>query len=340
MFHLARHGCCVLPTMALILLAQSAMGASAGSNVTIRPEAQPQIDFPGVGGSNLSFASGTLTRGNTTATGSASAGGGYLTAFAVASSTGAAHPDSRRLDVTATSALNDSFTVTADTTLPLKLEFGMRATGSVSTVYGANRWQGFGPSAKVRWSVTAGAAQANGFISEGYSPVLIGGILMHQVVRSQTGLGFTEFALVMDLGSGTLGQTYGLSMSASAFANTRVAPVGVSFSGLADFGSTLRWMGLKKVTHLDGSPFTGAIQIVSESGHDYLTLQASCVGDLNSDDQVDDSDFQIFVVAYDILDCADLAMPQGCPSDLNTDDFVDDLDFQLFVGAYDQLLCP
>jgi hypothetical protein len=67
---------------------------------------------------------------------------------------------------------------------------------------------------------------------------------------------------------------------------------------------------------------------------------AACVGDLNSDNQVDDADFQIFVVAYNILDCADASMPSGCPSDLNNDAVVDDLDFQTFAAAYDRLLCP
>jgi hypothetical protein len=67
---------------------------------------------------------------------------------------------------------------------------------------------------------------------------------------------------------------------------------------------------------------------------------AACVGDLNNDNQVDDADFQIFVVAYDILDCADASMPVGCPADLNADGFVDDADFQVFVVAYDELLCP
>jgi len=65
-----------------------------------------------------------------------------------------------------------------------------------------------------------------------------------------------------------------------------------------------------------------------------------CPGDLNGDDQVDDGDFQIFVVAYNILDCADLAMPSGCPADLNGDGFVDDADFQGFVVAYNELVCP
>jgi len=55
---------------------------------------------------------------------------------------------------------------------------------------------------------------------------------------------------------------------------------------------------------------------------------------------VDDGDFQIFVVAYNILDCADLAMPSGCPADLNGDGFVDDADFQGFVVAYNELVCP
>jgi hypothetical protein len=63
-----------------------------------------------------------------------------------------------------------------------------------------------------------------------------------------------------------------------------------------------------------------------------LTIGAPpCVGDLNKDAVVDDLDFQIFVIAYDILDCGDPGMPVGCPSDLNRDGFVDDLDFQRFV---------
>ena len=66
----------------------------------------------------------------------------------------------------------------------------------------------------------------------------------------------------------------------------------------------------------------------------------ACVGDLNSDGLVDDLDFQIFAVAYDILDCADPATAAGCPSDLNGDGLVDDLDFQVFAVAYDTLLCP
>ncbi|MGH7245027.1 MAG: hypothetical protein ACREJD_16550 [Phycisphaerales bacterium] len=65
-----------------------------------------------------------------------------------------------------------------------------------------------------------------------------------------------------------------------------------------------------------------------------------CPGDLNHDGQVDDADFVFFVVAYNLLDCADPAMPAGCPADLNADGFVDDADFVVFVIAYNNLICP
>lgn len=72
-----------------------------------------------------------------------------------------------------------------------------------------------------------------------------------------------------------------------------------------------------------------------------FTARAFCPWDLNNDGVVDDNPFfQIFVLAYDILDCNDGGMPVGCPGDFNFDRAVDDLDFQAFVGPYDTLLCP
>jgi len=67
---------------------------------------------------------------------------------------------------------------------------------------------------------------------------------------------------------------------------------------------------------------------------------ASCPGDINNDGQVDDTDFTFFVQAYNILDCADPAMPASCPADLNADGLVDDTDFPIFVVAYNALICP
>lgn len=70
-----------------------------------------------------------------------------------------------------------------------------------------------------------------------------------------------------------------------------------------------------------------------------LEVGATCPADLTVDQQVDDSDFVGFSGAYNILDCADPAMPQGCPADLNLDGLVDDTDFVIFAVAYDALVC-
>jgi len=64
-----------------------------------------------------------------------------------------------------------------------------------------------------------------------------------------------------------------------------------------------------------------------------------CTSDLTCDGQVDDSDFQLFVFAYNTLDCVDPTMPLGCPADLNEDGVVDDADFVIFIAAYNQLVC-
>lgn len=70
-----------------------------------------------------------------------------------------------------------------------------------------------------------------------------------------------------------------------------------------------------------------------------LAIYTNCPADINLDGFADDSDFTRFVAAYDLLDCADAAMPLPCPSDLNADGLVDDADFQIFVVGYDALVC-
>ena len=59
--------------------------------------------------------------------------------------------------------------------------------------------------------------------------------------------------------------------------------------------------------------------------------EATCICDLNADGVVDDSDFVLFVVSYDLLED-----PLG---DFNGDGVTDDSDFVTFVVAYDELLC-
>lgn len=71
-----------------------------------------------------------------------------------------------------------------------------------------------------------------------------------------------------------------------------------------------------------------------------LTVPPPCPADLNGDTLVDDADFSMFIVQYDMLDCEDENMPYFCSADLNGDAMVDDADFSIFIVAYDTLLCP
>ncbi|MBX3390496.1 MAG: hypothetical protein KF691_13690 [Phycisphaeraceae bacterium] len=72
----------------------------------------------------------------------------------------------------------------------------------------------------------------------------------------------------------------------------------------------------------------------------YVGLAAGCPADLNRDGFVDDSDFVIFLAAYNILDCSDPAAAFGCPADLNGDGLVEDADFVQFLKGYNELICP
>jgi len=70
-----------------------------------------------------------------------------------------------------------------------------------------------------------------------------------------------------------------------------------------------------------------------------ITVEIPCPADLSKDRVVDDADFNLFVQASDLFDCADPAMPDGCPADLNHDGAVDEADFILFSIAYDEVVC-
>lgn len=110
-------------------------------------------------------------------------------------------------------------------------------------------------------------------------------------------------------------------------------------TGLADVEfAHLFWNGITEVK-INGVTVSGAT-VSSESGTNWGLAVTPCPGDLNGDGFVDDSDFVFFVAAYNILDCADPAMPVGCPADLNGDGVVDDADFVVFVAGYDRLVCP
>ncbi|MGH7243985.1 MAG: M14 family zinc carboxypeptidase [Phycisphaerales bacterium] len=82
--------------------------------------------------------------------------------------------------------------------------------------------------------------------------------------------------------------------------------------------------------------FSPSASSIPLSGNEFLLALVSmtehlCPADLNLDNVVDDTDFTLFVVAYN-----DLLANAG---DLTGDGMTDDSDFSLFVGAYDQLTC-
>jgi len=64
-----------------------------------------------------------------------------------------------------------------------------------------------------------------------------------------------------------------------------------------------------------------------------------CVCDVTSDGFVDDSDFLVFVIQYDVLVCDSVEMRMSCVCDYNDDGYVDDGDFIRFVDAYNTLIC-
>jgi hypothetical protein len=339
--------------LGVVLVALSVLGAmprhssaqTATSSITIFRVGLPTLDFPGTGSSTFNFASGSQTLGGGTVTGTASAGQGSITAFASGGDFGANNPNSiGSMAAHSRASLSDSFRITAETDQSLKFEFGLRASGSVTTIYGTDRWVGGGPNVSVEWGVSLSggptALAATGKVSEAYTPEFVNGILIRERRRTETGLSFSEFALVAEVGNGQVGQTFSLGMSALARAGYGKGPVGVVMSGTADFGSTLRWMGLRSVTFANGAPYKGAFTIESASGHDYQARVGDCSADFNVDGMVDDADFVVFVAAYNLLDCADPAMPANCPADLNSDAAVDDGDFLTFVLAYNEVVCP
>lgn len=99
---------------------------------------------------------------------------------------------------------------------------------------------------------------------------------------------------------------------------------------------------------IDGPAVSGSFFTVAPGfGVEYFPTKVrityvgpTCPSDLNHDEVVDDADFSIFSLAYNIFDCADPTMPSECPSDLNRDGVVDDADFLIFVAQYNNFLCP
>ncbi|MGH7243293.1 MAG: LamG-like jellyroll fold domain-containing protein [Phycisphaerales bacterium] len=106
-------------------------------------------------------------------------------------------------------------------------------------------------------------------------------------------------------------------------------------NGIIVSGSTAQTLTLSNVvgagTHAIGCSITSCS---GTSAATVATIKV-CAADFNCDAQVDDSDFVLFVTAYN-----ELVIPPANPlCDINGDSFVDDADFVLFAAAYDTLVC-
>lgn len=65
-------------------------------------------------------------------------------------------------------------------------------------------------------------------------------------------------------------------------------------------------------------------------------IEPADAADLDFDGFVDDADFVLFSLQYDVLECADHSMPEDCSADLNRDGNVDDQDFVIFSREYNR----
>lgn len=126
---------------------------------------------------------------------------------------------------------------------------------------------------------------------------------------------------------------------------TRVNIVGfggvklTSVAGFSLLGSAIP-SGGKDYT-LPPSRYTVKDTFVNGHGEAHFELHVlSCLGDINNDAQVNDTDFVSFLQSYATMICSDPEMASGCPADLNYDNIVDDGDFVLFGLSYDTMACP
>ncbi|MFO0861270.1 MAG: hypothetical protein U0570_12000 [Phycisphaerales bacterium] len=114
---------------------------------------------------------------------------------------------------------------------------------------------------------------------------------------------------------------------------------GTTQSGTIIAGATTLALSLTNVNPNDSGSYDCVISATlptcpSVTTNPALATVLCCPSDFNGDLLVDDTDFQTFILAYNILECAPV-----CPADLNSDNAVDDADFQLFILAYNALIC-
>lgn len=262
---------------ALLVLSNLGFAATTAASVTIRQvgdNATPNTQhFAGVGNDRLRAAAGDYTKAPATTSGSATAGNGKISTFASAFSNGRGNPGApTSVSTTATASLSDSFTVSATGNDPIQMVFALHAGGAVTASNtDPNAGLGFGGAgATASWAINLSGPNvslaSSGSVAEQKTIVSRNPFLI-SIVHTETGLGFSEFSLVVGLNPGPVGTTFSLSMLAEANAGIQVG--NGAMNAIADFGNTLEWKGLAGVTLQDGSPYLGTLSFTSESGFDY-----------------------------------------------------------------------
>ncbi|KQV52921.1 hypothetical protein ASC95_09015 [Pelomonas sp. Root1217] len=262
---------------ALLVISDFAFAAAASASVTIRQvgdTATPNTrNFAGVGNNRLSAAAGDYTKAPMTTAGSATAGNGKISTFASAFSGRLAKPgEPTSVSTTATASLTDSFTVSATGNDPIQMVFALHAGGNVTASNGdPNAGLGFGGAgATASWQISLSGPNVSlataGSVAE-QKTIVSRNPFQISIVHTETGLGFSEFSMVVGLNPGPAGTTFSLSMLAEA--NAGVQQGNGAMNAIADFGNTLEWKGLAGVTLQDGSPYLGTLSFTSESGFDY-----------------------------------------------------------------------
>jgi hypothetical protein len=117
-----------------------------------------------------------------------------------------------------------------------------------------------------------------------------------------------------------------------------VSPGGGQISGVTGVTLTIQSAAASDSGFYDCIVSTDCGSRISETAR--VLVGPPCNADFNNDGFVDDADFTVFVVAYNLLECDAAQMPVGCPADFNGDGFVEDADFSLFIVKYDALICP
>jgi hypothetical protein len=214
----------------------------------------------------------------------ATAGNGSLSTFATARSQAASAgvPSVSQVIGLASASISDSFTVRADGGFSdrILLDFVVSATGNVDYAQSGNPSSSFSGSVRYNIGLSGGALNVviDGKLERGR--ILDAAATKEKPPRVvwkdyviEEGHGLSDAApmlLTMELVGGR-DTPFSLSMSSSSFVkvNGSSNTPGSFMSATADFGHTLKWLGLSRAYLPDGTSYTGLLAFSSASGFDY-----------------------------------------------------------------------